>query len=308
MSAVPTEENLHVLRESAQASLLRQWAGGQSLTQEQMSQVSAVVPVRLLVTPPVPRMEYKHDQAYYAEFYGCYIRTIKNYVRLGKTARRPCPLDDPLAMPGWWDELKLAGFIKQRISQHILTAAAKAQQSARADSPPVAPQTAPAGAPAPLPPGAPPPSTKIDVDELTGVGLSEAVKELSLQLAADQQELRKARADGLGEITVTRRLKEYNTTLESLRKTEESLLKLQAARGDLVSLSGVRSDLLTLVTTLRGMKRKLAANVCDAVAALLTPEQLAAVRAAIEVEARREETLLRTAKQWRRNPDGSVVA
>lgn len=303
MTQVPTEETLQSVRDAGRAAVLRLWVGGQVLSPEQMAQVSDIIPPALLATPPCPQPGYLHDQARYAEIYGCYIRTIKRYVSLGKQARKPCPLDDPAAMPGWWDEMRAAGFTKQRVSQHILDAAAKAAESARADSPavgPVIPSQLPAKPLLPV-------GTKIDVEQLTGIGLAEAVKELSLQLAADQQELRKARADGLGEVTVTRRLKEYNTTLESLRKTEESLLKLQEARGDLVSLSGVRTDLVTLMTTLRGMKRKLAANVCEAVAALLTPEQLAAVRAAIEAEGQREEIHLRSAKQWRRNPDGSVA-
>jgi hypothetical protein len=57
---------------------------------------------------------------------------------------------------------------------------------------------------------------------------------------------------------------------------------------------------------MRGMRHKLADNVCTRLAAALTTEQLTLLRVALGAESQREETLLRTAKHWQRLPDGSV--
>jgi hypothetical protein len=307
---VPTQAALLELRESARAAILRAWVNGQVLTADQMAQVSDLVPPRLLANPPAPRLGYRHEQVHYAGVYGCDLRTIKRYVGLGKKARRPCPLDDPAAMPRWWEEVKAIGLIKQAVSQHILDAAAKAPPPAVSPGllAPAGSSAAP-GASVPAAPSValPGAGTKVDFGNLRGVGLEAAVRELEIQLDANQRALREAMERGENDIIVSKRKKHFEDTLDLLRKTEDSLQKLQAARGDLAPVSEFRSDLTTILTTLRGMKRKLAENVCAALADRFTPEQLQIVRDAIGVEARREETLLRNARHWQRTSEGVVI-
>jgi hypothetical protein len=53
--------------------------------------------------------------------------------------------------------------------------------------------------------------------------------------------------------------------------------------------------------------RRRADNVCAKLADSLAPDQVAAVRAAIEAEGEREQTLLRSARHWR-SPDPAAAA
>jgi hypothetical protein len=314
-AAEPTAEELAALREAGRAAVLRRWCSGHSLTVVEMAAVSDLLPPAVLANPPRRRSGYREELDYYAKALGYDVRSIKRLTGLGKLAGLPCPLDDLGRIADWWDEMKVRGFIKQAVPHRVLEAAGRIASPAEpvTDAALLGPGTAavaPAAPPTaalPAVPAAPVAGTKINVDDLRSVGLAEAVKELSLQLAADQQELRTARVAGMSEGVVSRRQKTYNTTLESLRKTEESLLKLQEARGELVALADVRADLTTLLTTLRGMRRKLADNICEKLAGDFTAEQLGKLRGALAFEAAREETQLRTAKHWKRGPDGSVI-
>lgn len=311
-AAVPTQDELRLLRDVRRAGLLRKWTSGQTLAPEEMAEVADLVPPQYLVTPPLPSPGYKHSYDHYAKIYGYDLRNINRLIGLGRIARCLAPLDDPAAMPAWWEEMKAAGHFKQKCPQRIHDAATRATEQVGAPpvgtlapNPALPAAIAASGAAVPGAPGQPP--AKVNVDDLKAFGIAEAVKELSLQLAADQQELRLARINGLPEATVNRRLKAFNDTLDSLRKTEKALQDLQVARGDLAPIAQFREDLATILTTVRGMMRRRADNVCAKLADQLSAEQLAAVRAALAVEAAREEAMFRSARHWQRAPDGTVV-
>lgn len=305
--AAPTLADLGRVKLSRQAALIRRWAGGSILSAEEMADVAHVLPPAVLADPPRPRPKYLHEYDYYAAQLGYHVRNIKHWVTLGcREARLPPPLDDAEALVGWWERMRALGHLKQQVPQRILDYAHKAQAAAAAAA---AASSHPAGklsvpAPAPAAPGATPAPTsapgtaRVKLDELQAVGLAGAVAELSVQLAAAQKLLRESRETGMDEITINRRQKAFDSILDSLRKTEDSWHKLQEARGELAPVSDFRRDLLTIATTLRGMMRRRADNVCAALAGALSVEQLALVRSAIEKEGAREQALLRSARHW----------
>lgn len=305
----PTLGQLQEIKRGREAQLLRKWTGGQALSHEEMAEVAHILPPEILAKPPTPRARYLHDYAYYATAIGYDVRNIKRLVAIGKEARSLPPLDDPAQLPDWWERMRILGLLKQHAPQRLVDAATKV---ASAQPPPAAPSagappapSAPAGAPPPAPPPpAQPPTTKIDFAQIEAIGLEGAVRELQLQLSAAQIELRKARELGMEEVTINRRQKAFDATLDSLRKSEKALQDLQIARGDLAPVADFRRDLITIATTLRGMMRRRADNICTALAAALSSEQLGLVRAAIEVEGEREQTLLRSARHWKA-ADGS---
>lgn len=310
----PTLEQLQNIKRSREALLIRKWTGGQALSREEMSEIAHILPPGLLAQPPEPRARYLHDYAHYAAALGYDVRNIKRLVSVGKKARLLPPLDAPAQFPEWWERMRHLGHLKQQVPQRLVDAASKALAAAPA-TPPIVPvedksapsqnsSTPPPAAGAPPPPPTAPPTTRIDFASIEAIGLEGAVRELQLQLSAAQIELRKAREAGLEEITITRRQKAFDATLDSLRKSEKALQDLQIARGDLAPVADFRRDLITIATTLRGMLRRRADNICAALADTLTSEQLGLVRAAIEAEGQREQTLLRSARHWKTPADG----
>jgi len=299
-AATPTFEQLRLLQQGRQAGLLKRWAAGQLLAATELAELADVLPPEILVNPPPARPVYRQLYAHYAGLLGYNVRNIKRLVAVGKRARRICPLDEIHLLPTWWEEMFASGFLQKRPPSRIVDVAVAA-------APP--PGSADAAEPTPVPllaKGAETAGTKVDFSGLQGVGLEAAVYELRIQLAANQKSLRTAMEAGDGDLIVSKRKKHFEDTLDLLRKTEKSLQDLQAARGDLAPVADFRADLTTLLTTMRGMRHKLADNVCTRLAAALTTEQLTLLRVALGAESQREETLLRTAKHWQRLPDGSV--
>lgn len=307
----PTLAQLQEIKRVREGQLLRKWTSGQALSREEMAEVAHILPPEILAKPPTPRARYRHDYAYYAAAIGYDVRNIKRLVAIGKEARALPPLDDPAQLPEWWERMRILGLLKQHAPQRLVDAATKALGNqppapAAADPAPSSSAATPPAGPASSPPPAPaqPPTTKIDFAQIEAIGLEGAVRELQLQLSATQIELRRARELGMEEVTINRRQKAFDATLDSLRKSEKALQDLQIARGDLAPVADFRRDLITIATTLRGMMRRRADNICTALAATLSSEQLGLVRAAIEAEGEREQTLLRSARNWK-STDGS---
>ncbi|HVT74570.1 MAG TPA: hypothetical protein VHD61_15660 [Lacunisphaera sp.] len=314
-AAAPTAEQLQQLKQVRRASLLRKWTSGAKLSLDEMAEISDLIPAEHLANPPLPKPGYRKGYEFYAIEFGYDVRNIKRWVQVGKKARKPPPLDAPAAMPQWWEELKAEGYLKMQCPPRILECAARhAPKASSAETGAVAPSARDPAAPETAIPAAPAKpdnkqqsTTKVDVERLEAIGLGAAVRELSLQLAADQKALREAREHGLDEVTINRRQKAFNSTLESLRKAEESWQKLQEARGELAPVESFRADLTVLLTTLRGMMRRRADNVAAKLAGELPAEKIELVRAAIAAEGEREFTLMRTARHWKRAPDGNIV-
>lgn len=312
-AGVPTPDELQQLKRAREAALLRQWTAGRALAPAEMAEVAHILPAAILASPPPPKARYLHDYAHYASAFGYDVRNIKRFVAIGKRARLLPPLDDPAQLADWWEQLRHHGHLKQQVPARILDIVARHRSTAPASASPATtgqpPQSSPPSDSAAPPQSPPPPAhdrpgtTKINFAELEAIGLEGAVRELTLQLSAAQKDLRSARETGLDEITITRRQKSFDATLDSLRKTEKSWQDLQKDRGDLAPVSDFRKDLTVIATTLRGMLRRRADNICAALAATLNPEHLGLVRAAVEAEGQRELALLRSARHWPRDSD-----
>lgn len=299
-----TTAQLEQLKRVREGSLLRKWTAGEKLRPEELAEIAHVLPSGVLVQQPLPRVTYRHDYLHYAAAIGYDVRNIKRLVGLGKKARLPMPLDEPARLDAWWEQMRQLGHLKQQVPARIADHAAKHRAPQPAGS--IHVNTAPAGsasaAPGAAAPGLPPPaagaSPKVNFNELEAVGLEAGVRELTLQLAATRDLLREAREKGLDEVVITRRQKAFDSTLDSLRKTEAAWQDLQVRRGDLAPVADFRKDLTTLATTLRGMMRRRADNVCAALASVLSSEHLGLVRAAIIAEGERERQLLHSARHW----------
>lgn len=329
---VPTREQLDQLRLAREGVILRKWTAGIVLSPEEMSVVAHVLPASILANPPAPRLSYRHDYQFYADAIGFDVRNIKRLVAKGKAARSPCPLDEPWKLQPWWDELRERGFLTMRCSQKLAdysaanpppaasspdlqaTPASTATPGAASSSPSAAATaitaSSAAGSGAAAGAGTPPAPTgrKVDFGGLSSVGIESAVAELRIQLSANREALREAQVLGENDVIVSRRKKHFEDTLDSLMRTEVALQKLMEARGDLAPVSEFRADLAVILTTLRTMMRKRAANVVSRLTGLgFTAEQLTQIRAALDAEAAREEVQFRSARHWRRAPDGSVI-
>lgn len=341
---VPTREQLDQLRLAREGAILRKWTAGRVLSPEEMSVVAHVLPATILANPPAPRLSYRHDYQFYADAIGFDVRNIKRLVAKGKAARSPCPLDEPWKLQTWWDELRERGFVTMRCSQKLadysasnpppvatvpdlqasagqtvaghpganpaanVTPGAASSSPAATANDTAASSVAGSGAAA----GAAVPNTrtgqKVNFGSLSGVGIESAVEELRIQLSANREALREAQVLGENDVIVSRRKKHFEDTLDSLMRTEVALQKLMEARGDLAPVSEFRADLAVILSTLRTMMRKRAANIVARLeSAKFTAEQLALVRAALDAEAAREEVQFRSARHWRRAPDGSVI-
>ena len=303
----PTMEELGDIKRAREAELIRKWTGGATLSPEEMSEVAHIIPVAHLTAPPAPKPGYAKEYAHYAAELGYNVRNIKRLVSIGKKARDLPPFDNMMQLGDWWERMRHLGYLKQQVPQHITDYLARHSQPPPASAPPPPIGSTPAASTPPPANPAHPPTTKVNFADLQAIGLEGAVQEQMIQLSAARDALRLAREHGLDEMTITRRQKTFDATLDSLRKTEKAWQDLRKDRGDLAPVSDFRKDLTTIATTLRGMMKRRADNICAAVGAILTPEQLGLLRAAITTEGEREQALLRTARHWKRDSDGNVI-
>jgi hypothetical protein len=291
---VPTPEQLRLLKQAREAALLRKWTKGGNLTPSEMSEVQHLLPPHLLAHPPKPRPKYLHPPEYYAQETGYDRRNIFRWISHGREIGDPCPLDEPAQLLAWWSKhMKVRP--PDRLAEYVARFTAPAGPAAGADAP------ASAGAPTPTATA----RSMINFADLEGVGLERSVQELRRTLQANLQ-LLKAAYENVDDAALTLRQRNFEKTLELLRKAEQTLFAMQKERGELAPVSEFRQDLISLASALRGMRRRMVDNICASLATLLTPEQLGLMRAAIDVERGREEALFRSARHWQQLPDGEI--
>lgn len=175
----------------------------------------------------------------YSEKYSAGERTIKRWVKLGRKAGQPPPLDAPEEMAAWWGKV-----MRQRVPDRILALAAARP------APSVAPAPAPAGTPPPDPEGDAPP----DVADL---GLEASVRRLQrLEYDANQRLVRAIETNE----DIEGAQRRWERVVELLRKAESSLIQVRQERGDMVPKAEVRAAIVEvhgqIATSLRGMLRR----------------------------------------------------
>lgn len=310
---VVTAEHLAALRSAREAALLRKFIRGRPLTESEMAELAHILPAAALADPPPLAVSYAREEEEYAAEIGVHKRAIYRWIQLGRQAKDPCPLDDRSQMLAWW-----ARHMSRAAPSYVVQWVGAAALAPAPAEVPAAPAPVP-GQRGPTPPPPVPPEnsrSSIDVSGLGGYGLEASVQMQRRTVEAYSQLLAEALKDPNDDALAHHQAR-YEKAVELLRKSEKSLFELQRMRGDLAPKSEFRADLLTLLTGLRGMMRRRAANIAADVRKTLEAARLdpAAVTAAVDAvvaaaarEASREEQLFRSARFWQPGAAGAVEA
>jgi hypothetical protein len=298
-ATIPTGERLAALRRGREAELILQFCDGKILGEVEMAEVSHILPPEVLANPPEPELRRTADE--YAAELGTSRRTVFRWLELGRKNKDHCPLGDPALMLGWWSrnmQHKVPAYLSEWVSRTRSTVPGAVAPSAG---------KIPSGAGAAEAKGKTPPADRaaIDIESLAGHGLERAVHMLRQNVEACAR-LLAAAYNSANDQNLAHLQSRYDDSVEQLRKTEQSLIALQKARGDLAPRSEFRSDLVNLLLGVRGMMRRSADNLCAAFAHDLSPELLGKLRAALTAESQRYEKQFRTARFWQETPDGKV--
>lgn len=288
-----TTEKLSALRRAREGELLVRFCDGNRLSEVEMAEIAHVLPAAVLLNPPMPEPARAADD--YAADIGTSRRTVFRWLAIGREAKDPCPLDEPAKVLAWWSRR-----MSHKVPDYLSAWAGRARPATPATPPPASPGASAASA-------TPPPATRasIDLAQLAGHGLERAVQIQRQAVEAAAKLLGDAYLNPNDE-ALSNYQRRYDEAVDQLRKAEDSLLRLQKARGDLAPRAEFRSELVTLLLGLRGMMRRRADNICATMAPLLTPEQLGHLRAAIVAEGEHDEKLLRDCRFWKVGPEGEV--
>ncbi len=222
-------------------------------------------PLELSAEPQRRRTGYAHPIPHYCPIYETNERGIKVWLKKGRDAGDPVPLDDAEAMPGWWRRNS-----PQTVPAKLILAAqrAAAVRGAAADpaaiapvappapdspAPPVAPTVSPARAPAlPAPTQTPRSSVVLD-DSTEGITLADAMPRLERMLAHAildyEAKAKDPLADESSMVLADARL---NKAIERHRKLESTLNEMAQKRGDLVAVAELRPQLAAIFARLAG--------------------------------------------------------
>lgn len=204
-------------------------------------------------SPVPPAAEATAEQiARWESLYDTKRRQLFRYLATGREKGRPCPLDHPAQMPGWW-----AACMKQRVPTKILTAA----QHAAAQT-----GTPASEAPAPEPPP-PAPAGELALTE-SSYDFPAQVERLRGEQRRIQSQLDKARAGAVvdGVLVVNQTdceslLRQSLSLTAELRKAENDLNAWLVTRGALSDTATVRSENARIAGAIYGAVRRLVRSV-----------------------------------------------
>lgn len=228
-------------------------------------------PLHLSADPQRRRTGYAYPIPHYCSIYETNERGIKVWLKKGRDASDPVPLDDPQAMPAWWtrnspqvvpSKLIVAA---QRAAATAGAASAPALPTAAAPSTPVAPSLPPgtevhSGPPPARPPPSPPPAappaprSSVVLDASTeGLTLADALPRLQRVLSHALLDYEaKASAPTADEASITLAANRLDKVLERHRKLEITLIESAQKRGDLVAVLELRTQLAAVFARLSG--------------------------------------------------------
>lgn len=296
---------------------MRKFADGIPLTEMEMAELAHLIPAAALADPPRLHVSYRHEAPAYAEAIGVSKRSVYRWIDAGIEARDPCPLDQPGEILAWWARRmsKTApDYLVKWAANHSPAGAgvapARSAPDAKAGPAPGAGERGGEGGE-----GGKSQRQAIDITGLSGMGLEASVQLLRQTVEANAKLL----ADALNnpnDDALAHYQNRYEKSVEQLRKAETALFQFQKLRGDLAPKSEFRADLVAIMTGLRGMMRRRAANIASAVRTALVemkmpPESVAqilgVVHASVEAEGKREEAQIRSARAWKVLPGGEVA-
>ena len=187
------------------------------------------------------RARYPRQLAEYAAHYGVHIWSVKQWIKIGKASDAGLPpLDQAEEMAGWYERTH-----KHRAPDSLLALAARASEQHEA-------------------PANMPPAGKPRVDHLTieGQDFESNVASLRRTHAFNQRLLDEAMAARQpSEAEIALRHRNYERSLELLRRAELSLFELQERKGELISLCDVQREaaeaLEVLAVTRQTMARRI---------------------------------------------------
>jgi hypothetical protein len=333
-AAIPglTPEQVQGIVERRQSALLEKWMHGKASDKEQAEIAHLIAQIRAgtnpapdpaspepplpptIATPaaaadpftledpaaaPTRRTGYLHPLAHYAAQYAHDTRTIKRWMADGKAAQPhdPPPLDDPAALPAWWTRRK-----RQRVPDSILAAAQLAENRSKTSSelstdgagmqtPKILPDSV-------LTPTSTQPRQDLILANLTGDSLADQVRNLRRTVSINFEMLNRVLlSESPDENSITIRQRNYERSLEQLRKIERTEQENRLAAGELVTKADVRADLGALLSSLAAMRTNMAEKIA-AELPWLSGEQRHILTAAIERVRTREDDLLRSAEKW----------
>jgi hypothetical protein len=288
---------------------LRKFADGRPLAEMEQAELAHLLPAEVLSDPPPLRVEYLREAPEYAAAIGVHKRSVYRWIDAGIEARDPCPLDQPGEILAWWARLMSKSAPEYLVKWAANQSAPGAGEGSRpADGKPAAKKEDADDTRQPE-------RQAIDITRLSGMGLEASVQLLRQTVEANAKLLAAALNDP-NDDALAHYQPRYEKSVEQLRKAETALFQFQKLRGDLAPRSEFRADLVAIMTGLRGMMRRRANNVAAAARLALVQLKLpdatiatvlGVVQTAVEVEGRREEAQLRSAKNWKILPSGEVV-
>lgn len=201
------------------------------------------------------KVKYPRTLAEYAAEWGCDERTLKRFVKLGRTA-------EPMDLPPFHQVEKLASWYaryhKNRVPDWILRLGAKAETAAPASA------VVPTGEVIDL--------REVDLEE------GEAVKQARRLVGAAYEALERAYKGIGGNVDLLQA--KYFKALEGLRKVEASEREWAKKRGEWILRAKVERDIATATEMLRQMRESMRRRVLE-LCASLSAEQREEVGAAI---------------------------
>lgn len=218
-----------------QSALIRKWATGGRLTDEEKEEISTILPLEPESRKSKGRLRFRLEQKEYAKIYDTSDRTIKRWIKTGKDAGDLPPLDLPEKMTEWWTRN-----YTQKVPNCILYAAKK-----------VTPVTTPVASEQP-------PVQRTEVTSV-GTGFREMLERVK-RAEADAYRAYKIALDSGDESKLPHAQKTWNELSKQLRELERDAHNILSQSGELIEKSLVEKVIseihVPIVNGLRSMWRR----------------------------------------------------
>lgn len=241
------------------AAIVRLYAKGVNLPKNLLEEISDLIPSNRSLKYRLTSEAYPHTRVHYAGIYGYNEHNIKKWIGLGRKIKPfdlP-PLDEPRAMIEWWERMRIAGLLKQKVPPRLRAAAGQV---------PSVPSSAPLPAPS-SPSGHHPPANVLDLPEGSGFAAElERIKAQARRAAGKLAEAEKTNDP----VQIKQAEDAYDRTLERLREYERDAGKILSR--DLVNADDYDNLVAEKLEIMKRTLRSLPVRIATLVA--LPPEWL----------------------------------
>lgn len=248
------------LMKAREAALLRRYALGQSLTKDQKSELSAVIPVGKPIAKRVTSESYRYKLSHYVPILGLEgkdpERKLKRWIAKGREKTPPDlpPFDSPHLMAEWWRRN-----MEWRVPFYLEKLEAQAGDVSES---PAAEQRA-------VPASVPTPSTKVPATEppKSAANGEQPGMPMTLDLGAEHSSdigLVQIRALVVGVFGQLQRClesgllnqannyrREWQSLVGTLRQWEKDIVKIQEGKGEVLRTRVINTELVRIFTVIR---------------------------------------------------------